>query len=627
MKLRLSPLFLSAVFAIGQTTAVFAQTPPEAPLATALAELGPEVERYNEHIIYLASPFLDGRLPGTAGMEMAKDYCQFWLQDAGLEPAFSDSEGVPSWRQPFPLGSQLEIGSAELASLQGTRLKLGEDFQALGLGTAGQAAGEAVFLGYAIAKGPDGYQSFSGTADLKGKIAVIFRFEPMDEQGQSRWSNGRGWSRQSGFSAKVRAAAKFNPAAILIVNPPAASDPRNSKLMGAGSGGSQSCEVPVLHLRTEAAARLFPNHDLMALRQHADQGKAPVNLGVRLQVKVDMDRKPLIAENVGGLLPGRGDMAQKLLVIGAHLDHLGMGDFGSRSGPGTLHPGADDNASGSSAVLMLAERLNAAYEKLPDGAQARSILFLLFSGEESGLNGSRYYVNHPIRSMEDHSLMINFDMIGRIVNRRLSVSGTGTGVGLDAILEAAKSDSELEVIIPEKLSGASDHTPFYRKQMPVLFGAIADFHGDYHTPQDVAAKINRVDAVRTVDLFEDIALAAATREQAWEFVPPKQEGNRNQTSLGSIRVRFGIAPGNYNDDEPGIVVASLTPGASAVQAGIQAGDRLVRWDGQKILNVQEWMGMLAKHKPGDVVKVGIVRDGSELTLPVTLQARNSGGPR
>ena len=602
-----------------------AQQADEAPLARALGELGTDVQVYHDHVVYLSSPFLDGRLPGTDGMELAKDYCQYWLEQAGVAPGFVDEAGTASWRQPFPLGDTLEIHAAAVGTAEGSALN-GEDFSVLGYGGAGQVEGPAVWVGYGIEEGPEGYTSFPAGTDLSGKIAFVFRFEPMTEAGKSQWSEGR-WSPQAGFGGKVQAVANRNPAAIVLVNPPGADDPRIEQLSGEGSGRKLT-DAPVVHMSYQAASKLMGGMDLLALRRHFDQGGDPVITDVATSVDVDLTRTPLVAENVGGMLRGKGALADELIIIGAHLDHLGMGNFGSRSGPGELHPGADDNASGSAAILMLADKLKQSYEAMPEGAEARSILFLLFSGEESGLNGSRYYVNTPPYPLENLALMINFDMIGRIQNRRVQISGTNTGVDLAAIVEAVSANSELEVVIPQGRGGGSDHLPFFQRKIPYLFGAIADFHDDYHTPRDVAAKINRVDGTRTVFLFHDIALTAAMHQGDLSFVeaqPGNVAGGSRNSSLGDIKVRFGVMPGSYDESDPGIPVGGVTPGGSAATAGIQEGDRLLRWDGQKIVDVRGWMEMMAKHNPGDKVKVGIVRNGEEITLEVTLQARNQEG--
>ncbi len=335
-------LVLSAPVALAQDSS-------PTPIASALQELGTDVNTYNDHIVTLASPFMDGRLPGTNGMEVAKDYVQYWMGEAGLQPAFEDQAGVMSFRQPFPLGSSLEVRHQSIGLADsGTALVSGKDFQLLGLGGSGSITAPVTCIGYSIAEGENGYTSFLPDQDLSGQIALMFRFEPMDNNGKSLWAKNGPWSSKAGFAGKVAAAANTNPAAILIVNTPGANDPRIHEMMAAGGGGAKRTDAPVFLITADAASKLLKEsgyeNSLMDLRLHADDGGTPVELGVQFKIEADLDRSPLMAENVGGLLRGKGSLADELIVIGAHLDHLGMGDFGSRSGPGELHPGADDNA-------------------------------------------------------------------------------------------------------------------------------------------------------------------------------------------------------------------------------------------------------------------------------------------
>src|SRR5690606_25847108 len=301
----------------------------------------------------------------------------------------------------------------------------GREFDVLGLGDSGEAAGEVVFVGYGIAEGPDGYAGWDAGADLRGKVLLAYRFEPMDAAGRSRWAE-QGWSAHASLADKARALARLEPAALIFANPPGADDPRAQELLPAGGGGPKAIDVPVAMIGDTVLARLLESagHDAGALRARADAGGVVEPLGVTARVTARLETRRVGGANVGGLLRGRGALQDEIVVMGAHLDHLGTGEFGSRADPGALHPGADDNASGSAAVLMLADKLVRAYAALPEGTPARSILFLLFSGEESGLHGSRWYVDHPIRPIERHALMVNFAMIGRIQNGRLSVSGT-----------------------------------------------------------------------------------------------------------------------------------------------------------------------------------------------------------
>jgi len=610
-----------------------------APIADALATVSEEVRIYNDHLTILASPYMEGRVPGSAGMERAKDYVEYYFRQYGLEPAFATTrvEGdgsevvIPrsSYRQPFPLGGTTRVKAAEFdvkAGGEDLSFESGVDFNVTGLGASGEVSGPLVFVGYSIAEGGDGYESFNEDDDFSGKIAVMFRFEPVNEDGSSRFREGRGWSNAASFAAKMRAIKDHNPAGVVIINTPGTNDPRAGQLMDVNSAGGRVLDVPVFMMSTEAGERLIAATDpegrsLLDLRKLADEGRTIVELNGSVTGKAEIERESLMAENVGGILPGKGDLANEYIVIGAHLDHLGMGYFGSRSGPGELHPGADDNASGSAGILIFADKLKRSYDALPADANARSILFMAFSGEESGLNGSRYYANNPIVPIDDHAMMINFDMIGRIKNGRLSVSGYSTGEGMKEWLEPFFENTPLTVIPSDSLSGASDHSSFVSKQIPVLFGIIADFHADYHTPRDVSPLINRQGAVDTINLFHDIALAAAQRPERFSFTR-SDRAPRPQVARGGIKVRFGIMPGYSEDEEAiGVLIEDVTPGGSADEAGIEPGDRLIRWDGQKIEDIRAWMEMLAKHEPGDKVKVGVKRGDEEITLEVTLQGR------
>ena len=637
---------LAALFIAALPLPTRAQSTPvpdhglEGPIATALEALDGDVRVYNDHVVILASPFMEGRVPGSRGMQIASEYVEHGLRQAGLQPPFDDGQGGMGFRQPFALAATPEIAAQHIEPATGdVGFAPDVDFGALGLGGSGDVTGELVFVGYSIDDGPDGYSSFREGDDLTGKVALMLRFEPMDEQGKSLWSTRGPWSNQAGFAGKFKALKSRNPAAVLLVNTPGADDPRAERLLPVSGGGDQIVDGPVVMMSAEAAERLLAAIDpagpsLFELREIADAIGGAIPLGGDVHLAVELTRDPVMAENVGGLLPGKGALADELLVIGAHLDHLGMGFFGSRSGPGELHPGADDNASGSAAVIMLADKLVADYAALPEGADARSILFLCFSAEESGLNGARHYVEHPIVPLEQHALMVNFDMIGRITDKRLSVSGTSSAEGLAEWLAPWFEASELEIVQPGTMSGASDHSAFYGKQIPVLFGIIADFHDDYHTPRDVSWKINRVDAVRTVHLFHDIGLAAATRPEPFVFqaqlgerlvsrltAAAQRAANPETPDFAQIKVRFGINPGADGPGATGVLIGTLTPGSSADAAGLKVGDRLMTWDGREIGGVLDWMGMLAGHEPDDVVQVGVQRGGERLILPVTLQAR------
>lgn len=632
------PLFLAAgciawvasAAGVSTDTSRTIQSVQGSPIADALAAVPEDVRTYDIHINTLAGPYMQGRVPGSAGAERAKDYVQHYLVEAGLTPAFPDADGnaFRSYRQPFPLSGTWTVEREAFAGRHGNHrveLQPETEFMFTAMGQNGTASGPAVFLGYGIDNGPEGYNNFEGVDTLEGKIAVVFRFEPMDGEGRSLWNEGRrGWTGRAGFAGKLRALAERKPAGIVIINPPGSSDGRGNQL-GRFQGAAQS-DVPVMMLSAEAADRalkgLGGTHTAASLRAHADANATPIDLGITLELDGQAERKALMAENVGGVFRGVGDLADEWIVVGAHLDHLGMGYFGSRSGPGTLHPGADDNASGTAGLLLLADLLHKRFSG--DDRPRRSVLIMGFDAEESGLNGSAYYTRNPIAPIADHTLMVNWDMIGRVANERLLVAGGFTGEGLSEFIEPHFAKSGLEIVVPETMSGASDHTPFYRAGVPVLFSIIADFHADYHTPEDQVWKINRVGAVKTVHLYEGIVGEAAYRPERFRFVSPEeqrqQQQQQAQANQPQVSVRVGVVVDNEATGD-GVVLAEITENSPASRAGLRAGDRLVRWDGQKLTTADAWRQVLATHKSGDTVNVGVKRGDEEITVTLTLEAR------
>ena len=582
---------------------------------------------FNDHITVLSSPWMEGRLPGTQGMEYARQYVEYWFDRAGLEPGWRDPDAEDaSWRQPFQLGSKREFEGQRLVSRLGDDehpFELATDFELTGLGTSGEVDGEMVFVGYSIEDGPDGYESFPEDLDLSDKIAIMLRFEPMDEEGNSLW-NDRRWSRYSTFSRKFDAIADRNPAAVILVNTPGAKDSRVDTLTRDASSVIDG--IPVFMMSSDAAAKLIEKHDsegrsLAQLRRLADAGTTIVELDGTIEGGGEIREEPMYAENVLGVLPGRGELADQWIVIGGHLDHLGYGEFGSRRGAGKLHPGADDNASGAAALMMLGESLREAYDELPEDAAARSIMFAAFDAEESGLNGSRYYVRNPPHDLEEISLMINFDMIGRVSGDRLSITGAESAEGMELWLDPLFEQSGLEIVKQDGMrGGGSDHASFYQQGIPVLFAICADFHDDYHTPDDTPDLIYRAAGVKTVELFHEIALEAATREEKLKFASPSDSSGRaGPTRSRALRVRLGIRSRQLPDGA-GLEIVNVNPESTAEEGGLQEGDIIKKWDKNPLETRSDLVSKLAELKPGDEVQVVIDRDGEEVVKFLKMKA-------
>jgi hypothetical protein len=303
-------------------------------------------------------------------------------------------------------------------------------------------------------------------------------------------------------------------------------------------------------------------------------------------------------------------------VIGAHYDHLGLGNRNSLAPSliGQVHHGADDNASGTAGVIELAQI--AAIRK---PQWKRSVLFMAFAGEEIGLLGSSYFVNHPTVPLNNTDAMINMDMIGRLVNNRLFVGGIGTSPTLKPALEQLDKEIGLNVNFSESGYGSSDHTSFNAKKIPVLF-IFSGLHTDYHKPSDTADKINAQGAVKILSLVYRLTDRLATDapklvyNEVKEPIPAGRGGGRGYGPY------FGSVP-DFRDDIKGVLFSDVQNNSPAAKAGLKAGDLMVEFDGKAILTLNDYAYALRSKMPGDIVAVVVKRGGQDVKASVTLEAR------
>ncbi|MBN8598604.1 MAG: M28 family peptidase [Planctomycetes bacterium] len=646
------PLVLSLFFAVAawagdhpstpENTAPAASTLPRQVTAAGSADsLAADQLLLRDHLTTLANPFFEGRYPGSRGGKLAADYIQWHFEHLGLQPAFKDADDPtkPTFRQPFPGPSHNEIakqGFEYTANGKGITLAPGKDFNVLGLSGNGTVTAPLVFVGYGITLGEDGYSSFPDSGpSLEGKIAVILRFEPMNEDGTSKWSKD-GWSFSAGLEPKIGAAIRRGAKGVIFVNAPGAKDDRIDKLETVNSITSREpYEAPVIMATIDSVDALVRAADpegrsLLDFRKLVDEKGVVVDLpDASVTIDTEINKVRPLTDNVGAVLPGVGALADRYIVVGAHYDHLGHGQVGVRfpSDRGQIHPGADDNASGTSGMLLIARRIADQVAKLPPDAPRRSILFVGFSAEESGLNGSRYYTQHPIVPIENHDFMLNLDMIGRLGEKPLEAGGVGTAEGFADWLAPYFESSSLKIAAKQSGMGPSDHASFYAAKVPVLF-LFTGMHPQYHRPTDIAALINWEGAAKVADMAYRIALDASLRPEPFVFTSPSNvtttEGDQPPPPVRG-RIRFGISPGDYSGEEKGILVGEVLPETPASKAGLKANDLIIKWNDNRVASVEEWMPYFNAAKPGDVVKVTLLREGKEMNFDVTLEAR--GGAR
>jgi hypothetical protein len=580
--------------------------------------------RLRRDVTFLASDQCEGRGPGTRGLDLAADYLAEQFRQAGLKPG-----GVHGgWFQPFsiPGVGRLEFARLSLRGPLGQEIVLqeGKDFTVLGLSGSGRLTAPLVFAGFGVSAKTASYDDYAGI-DVAGKVVLVLRRTPRYDNNAVPFDGSRR-DQHASLQNKLANAETHRAAAVLLVNDRTDLE-RGDRLLpfnalaGSGSAGA----IPFLHLHRDLAEGLVfsvvgkPLREVeAAISRDLTPHSTPLT-GWTAQLEVRVRRPTEVVKNVIGIVEGSGPLAKEVLVIGAHYDHLGYGDPGSRLKDRTqrqIHHGADDNASGTAALLELARRF--AQRKEQTG---RRLVFIAFSGEERGLLGSRYWCNtQPLVPLEHTVAMLNLDMVGRLRpgkngHDKLYVEGVGTARGFAELVEQVNRSFHFDLVRRAAGTGPSDHDSFYRKNIPVLF-LWTGYHSDYHLPSDTADKINIVGMVRVVDFAEQLLLRLRTAPRP-EYVrlaeEPPPPGGRNLP-------RLGILP-SYEDNEQGrgLLIADVTAGGPAAQAGLKAGDRIIAIAGRPVTNLNTYMLLMSQQVRGQPVEVRVLRQGKEQTFRVVPQ--------
>ena len=321
------------------------------------------------------------------------------------------------------------------------------------------------------------------------------------------------------------------------------------------------------------------------------------------------DPRGIELANVAGRVAGSGD---EWLVVGAHYDGLGVGALGTEFA-GRIQPGADDNASGVAALVRIAQTL--AREK----DLRRSVWIVAFSGEELGTLGSEHFVAHPPADLSKCVAMLNLDTVGRIENDRVIVFGAGTAEQFEDILRGVNLPFGFDLRWNEGGVGASDHTPFFAKGIPVLH-FFSGAKPEYHRPGDRLELVDFAQTAKLADFVAETVVYLATSDEPLTFRPVGIENLAATASRGPRHVSFGSIP-DFSRETGGILLSGVMPGSPAESAGLAAGDLVVEMDGQTIDTIQDFQGVLAEHEPGDVVSVRYVRAGETKQATVTLAER------
>jgi len=573
-------------------------------------------QRYLNDVKVLAAPDMEGRGAGTKGIERAAHYIEQQFKALGLEPA-----GSQSYLQPFTVttGAKLKgkndlivhIGSVE------KKLKLGGDYVPLSFSSVGSVSGPVVFAGYGVTADEFGYDDYAHL-DVKDKIVIVLRYEP-DKFGEK--SGHQGLTQHSHLITKAINARNHGARAVILVNGKLGPNEEDLLLKFGSLAGPRDVGILMVQVKNAVVESWFKEagKSLADSQKEIDGDLKPRSSALLdlLRVALDVDIETLHAtvNNVLAYLPGK---TSEYVIIGAHYDHLGHGDASSLAPTeiGKIHPGADDNASGTAGVLELARIFSRRSEHMQ-----RGILFMTFAGEELGLLGSADWVKEPTRPLADAVAMINMDMIGRIRDDKVYVGGVGTGTTFKLLVEKVAAKYDFKLVYSAGGYAASDHTSFVVKSIPSLF-FFSGLHSDYHKPSDTWEKIDANAAARLVDLIADVATWLTSAPERPQFV--KVEGSTPSVA-GEGEVRsygpyFGSIP-DFGETENGVKFADIRPGSPAAKAGLKAGDVLVQFRDKPIKNLYDFTDALRRSKVGDVVEVKVLRDGQPVTAKVTLEQR------
>ncbi len=374
--------------------------------------------------------------------------------------------------------------------------------------------------------------------------------------------------------------------------------------------------IPVLSISRALANRLLANR-LSEFEAEIDsdwQPRSRLLAGTQLRLGVELTPSSARSPNVIGVLPGRGALANETVVIGAHYDHVGMGEFGSLA-PGTvaIHNGADDNASGTSAMLRVAGELvqKLAGEQPVDSR--RRLVFIAFTGEERGLLGSKHYIEQPRFPLSSTVAMINMDMVGRLNDNELTIYGTGTAEGFEALLDDVNEDAKFKMVKVQSGYGPSDHSSFYQAGIPVLF-FFTGLHADYHRPSDDFDKLNLIGMDRITDIISQVSERLATAPER----PVYAETEKNVQIRRQLTVSMGVTLSQQPGD---VVLSSILAAGPAAEAGVRAGDQLIQVGKKTVHRIEDVMEQLRLQSPGDVLSVVVRRDAEELKLEIKLRPR------
>ena len=580
----------------------------------------PEItaEELKAHVKYLASDELEGRLAGTEGNRKAAAYIADQMKLYGLKPG-GDSG---TYFQTFDFVASVKLGKSNACSLEGKGIEKGKidlktetDFRPLGFTSNASVSGPVLFAGYGISA-PDARYDDYKDLDVNGKIVVVLRYGP---DGNDMHSD---LNKYTSLRNKARTAREKGAKAIIVITGPV-DDPDDDLIKLSYDQSFASSGIPAVSMKRSVLEKLIAagGKDLKTIQEEVKKDRQPYGRDlsdVTLSLTTEVDYVHEKSANVIGYLEGKDPaLKDQAVVVGAHFDHLGYGGPGSGSlvpDVHEIHHGADDNASGSAALLELEQAFGAEQSSLK-----RTLVFTAFTGEELGTLGSSYYVNHPCFPLNQTVAMVNMDMVGRLEGKTLTIYGTGTSPLWNNLIMKYNTDSMFTLkLIPDGI-GPSDHSQFYGKDIPVLF-FFTGTHNDYHKPSDTWDKINYTGEEKVARYAYAIVKDLDSEATRPVFLRTASTATSTGGDGRGFNVTLGIVP-DYGEGQNGMKIGSTRPSGPAEKAGLKAGDLIVMMAGKKVLNIYDYMGILGELKAGQEVEVEVIRDGKSVKTKAVMQKR------
>ncbi len=582
------------------------ETPPrEAPKSSLAA-----------HVRHLTSEPMGGRLAGTPGEARAADYLVARLEELGAQPLPGQSLRIPF---EFAAGTR-DAGSSLVVSRGDEPERWGdpEQVRALSFSSDGKVSGPAVFAGYGLVV-PDAlgtpYDSYAGL-DVEGKVVVVLRYFPEDLESERRVA----LSRYAGLRYKALAARERGAVALVVVTGPRSPNAGRTIPMtfDTAVSGSGIAAVSVGGEVGEALFRGLEQGSLEEVQRSFDDGNPHVTgfplPDVELTLDVRLERERRRGTNVVGVIPGRAPDGRAVLV-GAHFDHLGNGEHGNslaRDGEkGAVHPGADDNASGVAAVLGIGKALAAERPQ-------RDVVLAFWSGEELGLLGSADFVKRELVPSEKLLAVVNLDMVGRARDNRLALQGIGSSPAWRGLVERANVPVRFDLQLQQDPHLPTDSSVFNAEGVATL-NIFTGAHEDYHRPTDTPDRLDYEELARVVKLASRVTRDLAGRDEPLEFVEVERSHDFGP-GRASLRAYTGTVP-DYTSEVEGLRLSDVVKGGPAEKAGLRGGDVILRFGTQSIANIYDYTYALDAAEVGKAVRVVFRRDGEELEVVLTPEAR------